>query len=363
MKYQLPILFPDMRHTFADFFCGCGGLSLGFIKAGGKCISAMDFDPEAIATYWTNLCYGGWSHLLVSPDNTKGIKKLGKMLNDGKTPNWLFPDGVPDNWLSVEAPMPCLNLFLYSILDIDPEQWMDLCGVRPGDIRIFIGGPPCQGFSAMNSRTRGKDERNELPLRYIHYINVCRPEIVVMENVPGILSAQKKKGEKEGMYMRRFREAFDAAGYRFEYRILNALDYGVPQNRRRVIIIASRKDIPDRDRYPAPTHGTDRQPFLSVLEAIGHFPPLHAGETWGKDVLHVYGYNAREGFVICPACLHYNRQERTQCHSCGGELSSPIRGGVVRLPGFGTFFDTQVPVDNGFLRENGNLLRKFTVHD
>jgi site-specific DNA-cytosine methylase len=363
MKRQLPILFPDMRHTFADFFCGCGGLSLGFINAGLKCISAMDVAPDALCTYWYNLGYSGWSHLWVEDVESREVKKLKKCLKDGRTSNSLFKNGIPDYWLSVEEPMPCMNVFLWDILKLEPEDWMDICRVRPGDIGIFAGGPPCQGFSTCNTSRSIYDERNRLPLRFIHYCKVCRPDIVMMENVPGLLTLGKKKGEKEGPFIHWIRNAFEEAGYRMEYRLIDCAGYGIPQRRRRVIFIAVLKDSKSGSLFPAPTQGIDRLPFVTVLEAIGHLPPLHAGEHWGTDVLHVYGYNAREGYVICPACLHCNKQEWTHCHSCGRELSSPIRGGVVRLPGFGTFFDTQVPVDNEFLRENGDLLRKCTVHD
>ena len=88
---QADIMFPDMSHTFADFFCGCGGLSLGFIQAGLKCISAMDISHEAISTYWYNLCYKGWSHLYVPETSTpKQMKKFTKYMGNGTTGNWLF---------------------------------------------------------------------------------------------------------------------------------------------------------------------------------------------------------------------------------------------------------------------------------
>jgi site-specific DNA-cytosine methylase len=355
---QLSLLFPDMRHTFADFFCGCGGLSLGFILAGLKCISAMDIAPDALSTYWYNLCYCGWSHLWVEDAESREVKRMKKCLKDGSTSNSIFPNGIPDNWLSVKEPMPCLNVFLWDIMKLEPEDWMDRCGVRTGDIGIFAGGLPCQGFSTCNTSRSVYDERNQLPLRFIRYCKVCRPEIVFMENVPGLLTLGKKKGEKEGPFIRRIRNAFDEAGYHMEYKLLNCADYGVPQNRRRVIFIAVKKSRKFGSLFAEPTHGPGKIPFVYVREAIGHLPPLHDGEEWGRDVWHVYGYNALDGYVICPACLEYNRQERTECHSCGRELSSPIRGGVVRIPGFGTLFDTKMPVDNDFLREHGNLLKK-----
>lgn len=348
---QSNIMFPDMRYTFADFFCGCGGLSLGFIQAGLKCISAMDFAPEAISTYWTNLCYKGWSHLYVSPDNKAGIEALHRVLKDGKTANWLFRKGVPDNWLMSPLPMPCMSLFLYSILDLEPEDWMDMLGVRPGDIRIFAGGPPCQGFSTANSNRQMYDSRNQLPLRYIYYAKVCKPDIVFIENVPGLLSLGKKKGEKEGPFVRWIREAFQDAGYYMTYQVHNAADYGVPQNRKRVIFLGVREGSETINLEPGMYgDGPGKIPYQTVFEAIGHLPPIHAGKTWGKEAFYSYGYNKRDGYVICPQCLQYNKEERTECIHCGFPLKNPIKGGVLRIPGMGTMIDIQKNIDNDLLR-------------
>ena len=193
-KPVLPeILFPDTHLTFADFFCGCGGLSLGMIQSGMKCVSAMDFSPETICTYWLNLCVKGWSHLWISPENEKGAKTLLKILKTGETANWLFQHEIPDNWLQSPKPMPCLNLSLYSILDLEPEEWLEIMGLRPGDISVFVGGPPCQGFSTANTNRSIFDERNQLPLRYIHYAKVCKPNYVIIENVPGLVNYRKTK--------------------------------------------------------------------------------------------------------------------------------------------------------------------------
>ena len=353
---QSDIVFPDMSKTFADFFSGCGGLSLGFIQAGLKCVSAMDIAHEAVSTYWYNLCYKGWSHLYV-PDNTtpQQMKKFTKYMGDGTTGNWLFRNGVPDNWLSVADPMPCLNLFLWSILDLEPEDWMDLIGVRPGDIRIFAGGPPCQGFSTANTSRSEYDKRNKLPLRYIYYAKVCKPEVVFMENVPVLLSLGRKKGDKEGPFVRWIREAFEEAGYEMDYQVHDAADYGVPQRRKRVIFLAHRKDASHwRDFHIEKEYGPEGMPWISTMEAIGELPPLQAGECWGEAgknaIIHPYGYNKKEGYVICPSCLKYNLIERKTCHNCKYDLTDPITGGVIRFPGLGTLIDTKMGINNDLLR-------------
>lgn len=238
---QFDLMFPDMRYTFADFFAGAGGLSLGFINAGMKCVAALEYNDEAAWTYWYNLCYNTWSHLWIDPQDEKRINKVRKKWNNGETSNWLFKKGVPDNWLQVNEPMPCLNLFLMDITKLEPEYWMKLIGVRERDIKVFVGGPPCQGFST-SGRRDVLDKRNQLALRMIYYAKICKPRYVVIENVPGLLTLGKKKGDLESPFVTWIREAFEDAGYQMNFEVHNAADYGVPQNRKRVIFFAQRID-------------------------------------------------------------------------------------------------------------------------
>lgn len=349
---QSEILFPDTRHTFADFFCGCCGLSLGMIQAGMKCVAAMDFSADAVSAYWTNLCVKGWSHLWIDPDNKAGADTLRKRLGNGDTANWLFSHEIPDNWLQSDKPMPCLNLFLYSILDLEPEDWLDIMGLRPGDITVFAGGPPCQGFSTANTQRSVFDQRNQLPLRYIHYARVCRPDYVLIENVPGLITLGKAKDRETGPFVDWISQAFDDAGYDMTFHVHNVADYGVPQSRRRVIFCATRKgaDIPPL-QLPDGEYGNTpgKKPYQTVREAIGHLPPIQAGESWSRDKVRPYGYDHAEGYVICPECLQYNREERPSCIHCGHLLDHPIRGGVVVVPGVGTLANTTRPIDNGLL--------------
>jgi site-specific DNA-cytosine methylase len=190
---QLQIQFPDLSNTFADFFAGAGGFSAGLISAGMKCIAALEYDTDALCSYWRNLCLKGWSHLWVSKEKAAD-KKFLKKIGDGETLNRLF-DIPTDSWVSDTAQIsPCLNLFGYDINELEPEQFMEICHVRPGDIRVFVGGPPCQGFSTSNSYRHVGDEKNKLPFRMIFFAKICRPDYVFIENVPGLLSLGKGKG-------------------------------------------------------------------------------------------------------------------------------------------------------------------------
>lgn len=317
MNQQIPITFPNYKQSFADFFAGCGGFSLGLIQAGLKCVSAVEWNDDAAWTYWHNLCYKGWSHLWIDPDNTNLISKVKKRWKEAETSNFLFQNGIPDNWLEVEEPMPCSNLFLMDITKLEPEDWMEIIGVKSGDIKIFVGGPPCQGFSTSGRREFG-DERNKLALRMIYYAKVCQPDYVLIENVPGLLSLGREKGQKESPFVHWIREAFDDAGYDMTYEVHNSADYGVPQNRKRVLFFATNKKLKSNSELKLDKVETQ----TNVLEAIGHLPPIQAGETWRGGV---YEYKVKDGYVICPNCLKYNQEKRKVCHNCNEKLTSEIK--------------------------------------
>ena len=326
----MEIPFPDFRFTYAEFFAGCGGLSLGFEQAGLKCISTLERDTAAAYSFYYNLCYGGWSHVWVDPSDEKTVKAVSKWKKE--TNNFLFPNGVPDNWLLSEEPTPCLNLFVMDIMKLEPEQWMKICGVRPGDIRIFAGGPPCQGFSTANSSRSIGDARNQLPLRFIYYCKVCKPDIVFMENVPGIISLGKKKGEKEGPFIPWIREHFSDAGYDMEYEVLDCAQFGVPQRRRRVIFIAVSRESKIEYHFPETTHGDGKEPYVTVREAIMSLPPIQAGETYGGKPYYIKPVASH---VLCRKCHRYVKDTRNECQSCGHPTSDGIKGGIFKAPALG----------------------------
>lgn len=329
---QSEMKFPIFDFTFAEFFAGCGGLSLGFKQAGLKCISALERDPMAAWTYYYNLCYEGWSHVWVDPEDLNIIEKIKKW--GSKTANKMFPEGVDDDWLISKKPSPTLNLFVMDIMKLHPEDWMKLCNVRPNDIRIFAGGPPCQGFSTSNVKRNILDERNQLPLRFIYYCKVCQPDIVFIENVPGIISLGKKKGEKEGPFIPWIREAFDNSGYYMDYQVINAADFGVPQNRKRVIFIAVRKEAKFSYNFPIPTHGkiAGLEDYVTVREAICNLPPLKSGVGYEGEPYYI---KKVDGHVICSSCHRYIKMARQACQICGHTTKNAIKGGIFKAPKLG----------------------------
>jgi DNA (cytosine-5)-methyltransferase 1 len=140
---------------------------------------------------------------------------------------------------------------------------------------VLIGGPPCQGFSNLGRRDPN-DPRNRLWRHYFRAVEQSQPSVLVMENVPEILKSPE---------IDEFRTHVEALGYRTEARVLNAADYGVPQRRKRAIVVATRSGLPI---FPEPTH-TDRpnpnasgdlMPWRSVRSAIGDLPAVPTDNDW-----------------------------------------------------------------------------------
>lgn len=167
--------------TLVDLFCGAGGMSLGFNQAGFHTIFANDIEPSAIETYRYN------------------------------HPEVLSKDIV-----------------LGDIKDLASEVQTHI----KDSVDLLIGGPPCQGFSNANKQRMIDDPRNKLYKEYVHVVATVQPKFFVMENVQGMLTIADQVVED-----------FERAGYRVSYRVMNAADFGVPQNRKRIIFIGNRLGI------------------------------------------------------------------------------------------------------------------------
>jgi len=173
---------------FIDLFCGAGGLSLGFRQGGYVLNLANDIEPCCIDTYSHN-----------HPETPRKHIVLGD-IND-----------VIDNM----------------------EQYL-----RFGTTDVVVGGPPCQGFSMANRQRLIDDPRNYLYKSYIRVVEMIQPRFFVMENVKGMLSVVDQ-----------VREDFENVGYAVSARILNAKDFGVPQNRERLIFIGNRIGIDNEEIF------------------------------------------------------------------------------------------------------------------
>lgn len=147
----------------------------------------------------------------------------------------------------------CIN-----IMDFNPSD--------SSDVDFIIGGPPCQTFSAAGRRAAGvsgiDDPRGNLFQEYVRILKKLQPKGFLFENVYGILGAQDGKPWKEIV------KAFESAGYKISYRILDAADFGVPQQRERLIVVGTRGD---HFAFPRPTHGPDsinQHPYYTASLAI-----------------------------------------------------------------------------------------------
>ena len=201
-----------MKSRVIDLFAGVGGLSLGFEKKGFDVVLANEYDASIATSYIAN------------HKNTKMI-----------------------------------------VGDITSLDLEDTFGKLAGTIDVVIGGPPCQGFSQKGQRKTIHDERNFLFKYYVSVVELVKPKYFVMENVPNLLTA-------EGGYFRHeIEELFNKLGYSLEYGVLNASDYGVPQNRRRAVIIG--KLDGDAPKLPTPKRNN-----VTIWDAISDLAYLESGE-------------------------------------------------------------------------------------
>ena len=147
-------------------------------------------------------------------------------------------------------------------------------------IDIVCGGPPCQGFSLAGKRSK-TDPRNSLIRHYIQVINIVKPRYFIMENVEGILSFETDKFEsisgkiyKNKLVVDILKEEFNKIGYNIKYKILNASDFGVPQQRKRVVFMGCGKEEKSIPEFPV----RNIKKVVTVKEAIGDLEFLNSGE-------------------------------------------------------------------------------------
>jgi|TARA_B110000977_G_scaffold169038_1_gene218653 DNA (cytosine-5)-methyltransferase 1 len=174
----------NKKFTFIDLFSGAGGLSCGFEKAGLTCLAGIDFLKPAIETFKKN------------HKNAIGI--------DGDIRKILIKDFKKK--------------------------------IKNQKVNIICGGPPCQGFSTIGPGD-AKDSRNHLFLEFVRFVKELKPEIIVLENVTGLL-AKKNIKTLQSIF-----NCFEELGYDLNARVLSSHHYGAPQIRRRVILIGNRIKI------------------------------------------------------------------------------------------------------------------------
>lgn len=221
MCLELNILRQNERMkwpTAVDLFSGAGGLTEGLKRARFRVIGAVEIDSVAVDSY---------------------------RKNHPKTRVW-----GEDIW------------------DLDAADVRRSLGLRKGQLDLLAGCPPCEGFSRLrtkNGRRRPRDERNDLLFEFLRFVEEFKPKAIMLENVPGLARNYR---------FREFTRSLRDLGYQLNYSVLNAADYGVPQRRRRLILLAAR-----RFRVPFASSSEDgptvRDAFTGLARAGRSGDPLH----------------------------------------------------------------------------------------
>ena len=240
----------NRKHTYIDLFAGCGGLSLGMEKAGFSIIFFNELMPVFASTYLYN------RNILDGHYFIGDINDLNRKLDD------------------------------YSHLWNDIDSGVDLVS----------GGPPCQGFSMANRQRVIDDPRNNLYKAYLTFLRAVRPKFFIMENVKGM--AQRISEIKDD-----FRE-YLGENYVFDYRILKAQEFGVPQNRERLIFIGNRLGI-DPGTIFTRIESKKRSPFV-LRDALEGLPHLEARPKKNQGDLEDIRYGLTERDFVYPQTDFYH---------------------------------------------------------
>lgn len=189
------------QNLYIDIFAGCGGLSTGLLKAGWTGLFAVEKNADAFSTLEHNLI--------------------------NKNKHFLWP-----SWLEVKE---------HDINELIKKHEKELRDLQ-GKITLVAGGPPCQGFSMAGKRDKD-DQRNKLVKSYIKFIKLVMPEAIIFENVHGFtVNFKDKKGTKK--YSSYVERALKRLGYKTFHQIVDMSEYGVPQKRKRFILVAMKNHSP-----------------------------------------------------------------------------------------------------------------------
>lgn len=205
-----------------DLFAGCGGISLGFHRAGFKNVAAVEFDAHAARSHALN-----------------------------------FHKGLPSQQFEKHAQA-------HDITKIEPASFihdMGFSGAADRAIDVIVGGPPCQAFArvgraklrevAEHPQAFKQDPRGNLYLRYLHFVRELKPIAILMENVPDVLNYGGHNIAEEMC------ETLEDLGYDCGYTLLNAVYYGVPEMRERMFLIAYSKELNKKVSFPSPSNWID----------------------------------------------------------------------------------------------------------
>ncbi|PSQ55141.1 DNA (cytosine-5-)-methyltransferase [Halobacteriales archaeon SW_8_68_21] len=205
--------------TYVDLFAGAGGLSVGLERAGFELVHAVEVDDDARTSFANN--------------------------REGLEPEEMTQD----------------------ISEIDNQDITEVVGRDTVD--LVAGGPPCQGFSEVVSPD-GSDDRNHLFVNFISWVNELDPKAALFENVRGM------QNTADGKFFDAVEESFDQMGYDVTHRVVEASDFGVPQHRHRLLVLATKKS---ETELPFDGFELDPVDVPGVIDGIGDLPEVGPGET------------------------------------------------------------------------------------
>lgn len=264
-----------------DLFSGCGGLSIGLAEAAHALnrpfepVLAVDLDPTAAKTYATN-----FPAAVTIGDDVAAV----------------LPGRVGSRLMPAERQLAS----------------------RHPDIDVLVGGPPCQGHSDFNNRTRHSDDKNELYTTMVRAAEVLEPQHILIENVPGALNDRQA-------VVQRTADAFDELGYRVSVGVVDLSEIGVPQRRRRLVLMASRT----RATTPADVTEHHRREPRDVAWAIQDLEGVP--ESQRVDLLDAVARSApatrqRIDFLFESGMFDLPDSQRPPCHAGGGHSYQSIYG-------------------------------------
>jgi len=205
------------KPTLVDLFCGAGGFAEGFKMAGFQSVLGLDYHEPSIKTFAHN--------------------------------------------------HPTAATILGDVRQVDESLMSQaLKGLKRVD--VITAGVPCQGFSLNNRKRHSNDKRNFLFKEFIRIVKFLKPKVVLLENVSGLVST------KDGAFVNKITGEMRRAGYKVDYMVLNAADFGVPQIRKRVFFLGVEEGL--LIRWPAPTHGVDGHKHVTSWDAIGDLPEVES---------------------------------------------------------------------------------------
>lgn len=254
--------------NFIDLFAGAGGLSEGFIRAGFTPIAHIEMNKYACDTLRSRMAY----HYLKQHNRLEEYIKYLKEKQEGESGQKLWekvPDEVIDSVINKEISDETLADIFIKVDKLKGNKQVD----------FIIGGPPCQAYSivgrARDPKNMKKVPRNFLYKYYLQFLKRYEPKMFVFENVPGILSAQN------GIHLENILKGIDKAGYKIELKKLKASDYGVLQNRERVIIVGWRKEL----NLKYPELEKEENPYKILPDLFSDLPERQQGEGSLTDIV------------------------------------------------------------------------------